>query len=151
MMDREVLRAAVVGALADVEAVQKKLTGLLADIDGTAFSVNIPRQGLWTREQVSLLWGRVRHLAGVRALFEVAVERTGETVTFTEVLERSGLDERQQRNEHARLSRVAAELFGEKRWPIENWQGSYNGNSGKSEMLYRMDPQVADWWRGLTS
>ena len=150
-MNREVLRAAVVGALADVEAVKTKLTGLLDDIDGTAFSVNIPRQGLWTREQVGLLWGRIRHLTGVRALFEVTVERAGVTVTFTEVLERSGLNERQQRNEHARLSRVAAELFGEKRWPIENWQGSYNDDSGKSEMLYRMDPQVADWWRSLTS
>lgn len=110
-MDREVLRAAVVGALADVEAVQKKLRGVLADIDGTAFPVSIPRQGLWTREQVSLLWGRVRHLAGICALFEVAVERAGGTVTFTEVLERSGIDERQQGNKHARLSRVAAELF----------------------------------------
>lgn len=140
------MRTAVVGALSDVEAVKEKLTGLLAEIDGTASSVSIPRQGLWTKEQVGLLWGRASHLTGVRALFQATAEQAGTTVTFTALTKRSGLDERQQRNEHARLSRIAGELFGEKRWPIENWQGGYNTESGKSEMLYRMDPQIAEWW-----
>lgn len=150
-MDQEALRSVVVGALADVTALREKLTGLLADIDGTAASVNIPRQGRWTREQVGLLWGKAKHLAGVRALFEVTAGKPGEKVTFTEVLQRSRLDERQQRNEHARLSRIAAELFGAKRWPIENWQSSYDGDKGKAEMIYRMDAQVADWWSDLAS
>ncbi|MET8765916.1 hypothetical protein [Streptomyces sp. NPDC004658] len=73
----------------------------------------------------------------------------GETVTFTEVLKRSKPDEQRQRNEHARLSRIAAGLFGAKRRPIENWQGGYDANLGKAEMLYRMDPQVAEWWSAL--
>lgn len=148
-MDQEALRSVVVGALADVEALQEKLAGLLADIDGTAESVNIPRQGRWSREQVGLLWEGAKHLAGIRALFEATAAVPGEAVTFTEVLKRSKLDEQQQRNEHARLSRIAAGLFGAKRWPIENWQGSYAANLGKAEMLYRMDPQVAEWWRSL--
>ncbi|MEV5864834.1 hypothetical protein AB0L83_34725 [Streptomyces sp. NPDC052071] len=148
-MDQEAMRSAVVGALSDVEAVKEKLTGLLAEIDGTASSVSIPRQGLWTKEQVGLLWGRASHLTGVHALFQTTAEQAGTTVTFTSLIERSGLDERQQRNEHARLSRLASELFGEKRWPIENWQGGYNTHSGKSEMLYRMDPQIAEWWLTL--
>ncbi len=148
-MDQGDVRSAVVAALADAGALQKRLAGLLADIDGTASSVLIPRQGRWTEEEVQLLWGEVKHLAGVRALFEVTAERPGETVTFTELIQRSGLDERQQRNEHARLSRVAAELFGAKRWPVENWQGGHDSEKGKAEMIYRMDTVVAEWWRAL--
>ncbi|WUD70229.1 hypothetical protein OG937_46225 [Streptomyces sp. NBC_00510] len=148
-MNRDALRAAVVDALADVAAAQEKLTGLLADIDGTEAAVNVPRQGRWTGEQVELLWGKVKHLAGVRALFEATAAKPGDTVTFAELLNRSGLDEQQQRNEHARLSRIAADLFGEKRWPIENWQGGYDGDTGKAQMIYRIDAQVAEWWLGL--
>lgn len=44
----------------------------------------------------------------------------GHTVTFTKLIAYSGLDLRQQANEHGRRSRIAAELFCEKRWPIEN-------------------------------
>jgi hypothetical protein len=148
-VNREALRAAVVDALADVAAAQEKLTGLLADIDGREAAVNVPRQGRWTREQVELLWAKVKHLAGVRALFEATAAKPGDMVTFAELLDRSGLDEQQQRNEHARLSRIAADLFGEKRWPIENWQGGYDGDTGKAQMIYRMDTQVAQWWLGL--
>jgi hypothetical protein len=63
-------------------------------------------------------------------------------IRFTDLIARSGLDPQQQRNEHGRLSRVATDLFGEKRWPIENWQG-------RAEMLYRMGGTVAAWWRKI--
>jgi hypothetical protein len=92
----------------------------------------------------------VNHLPGVRALFEATAERSDEKVTFTEILKRSGLPERQQSNEHAALSRISAQLFKEKRWPIENTQGGSDSATSKAEMLYWMDSRVAEWWRDIT-
>jgi hypothetical protein len=142
-MDRMATREAVAAALADVTALQERLTNLLADLDGTEKAVNLGRQGRWTYADVERIWTKSKHLAGVRALFEITAAKPGETVTYAELLERSGLDEQQQRVEHARLSRIATDLFGEKRWPIDNWQG------GRDEKLYRMDPQIAEWWNDL--
>ncbi|MET8288368.1 hypothetical protein ABZV80_24370 [Streptomyces sp. NPDC005132] len=150
-MDRATLRAAVVSALADVESLDAKLNGLLADIDGTNTAVDLGRQGLWTKAQVELLWSKVNHLPGVRALFEATAERPDEKITFTELLQRSGLPERQQSNEHAALSRISAQLFKEKRWPVENSQGGSDSTTGKAEMLYWMDSRVAAWWRDVSS
>jgi hypothetical protein len=148
-MDHSALRAAVVAALADVESLNTKLHGLLGEIDGTDTAVDLGRQGLWTKAQVALLWSKTNHLPGVRALFEATAERPGEKVTFTEILQRSGLPERQQSNEHAAFSRISAQLFKEKRWPIENSQGSSDSTTGKSEMLYWMDNRIATWWRDI--
>ncbi|WP_328561012.1 hypothetical protein [Streptomyces coelicoflavus] len=149
-MDLATLRAAVVSALADLESLNTKLNGLLAEIDGTDTAVDLGRQGLWTKAQVELLWRKSNHLPGVRALFEVTAERPDEKIAFTEVLQRSGLPERQQSNEHAALSRISAQLFKEKRWPIENTQGSSDTATGKAEMLYWMDGRVAAWWREVS-
>ncbi len=149
-MDRATLRAAVVSALSDVESLKGKLDGLLAEIEGTDTSIDLGRQGLWTKAQVELLWGKANHLPGVRALFEVTAERPGEKVTFTELLKRSGLPERQQSNEHAALSRISSQLFNERRWPIENVQAGSDSATGKAEMLYWMDSRVAAWWREIT-
>ncbi|MBQ1076648.1 hypothetical protein KBX06_26345 [Micromonospora sp. C31] len=136
------VRTAVVQAIADVEALLERLRGALAAIDGEA-TVDLGRQGIWTRGEVIALWERTRHLPGIRALFEITASRVGERVTFGELIAYSGLDGRQQSNEHARMSRIAAELFGAKRWPIENWQNS------AGEMVYRMRDEVATWWRDI--
>lgn len=142
------IRATVKAALGDVDALRRRLSDLLSDLEGTE-AVQIPRQGRWTKPDVEALWEKVHHLPGVCALFEVTAEHPNEAVKFTAVLARSGLDEVQQRNEHARMSRVTSELFGEKRWPIENWQGSTDATSGRAEMLYRMGATVAAWWEDI--
>ncbi|MFF4960208.1 hypothetical protein ACFY2Z_24655 [Streptomyces sp. NPDC001222] len=149
-MDHATLRTTVVAALAEADSLREKLNGLLAEIDGTESAIDLGRQGLWTKAQVALLWDKANHLPGVRALFEATAERPGEKVTFTEILERSKLPGRQQSNEHAALSRISAQLFKEKRWPIENTQGSSDSATGKAEMLYWMDSRVAAWWREIT-
>ncbi|MEU0985576.1 hypothetical protein [Streptomyces sp. NPDC005953] len=149
-MDNLKLRTAVVAALADVESVKAKLTSLLTEIEGTE-TVDLGRQGRWTKAQVALVWSRVDHLPGVQALFAATAERPDEKVTFTEIIERSGLAERQQANEHAALSRISAQLFQEKRWPIENSQGSIDSATGKAEMLYWMDGRIARWWLDITA
>jgi hypothetical protein len=43
------------------------------------------------------------------------------------------------------MSRIAAELFGGKRWPIENWQGS------AGEVIYGMTDDIAAWWREIAN
>ncbi|MFF4547431.1 hypothetical protein ACFY1J_24915 [Streptomyces sp. NPDC001406] len=149
-MDQGTLRSAVVAALADLESSKTKLMGVLAQIDGTDTAIDLGRQGLWTKAQIALLWSKVNHLPGVRALFEATAERPDEKLTFSEILQRSGLPERQQSNEHAALSRISAQLFNEKRWPIENSQGGTDSATGKAEMLYWMDSRVAAWWRDIT-
>lgn len=137
------VRTAVVQAIADAEALVDRLKGTLAMIDGEA-TVDLGRQGTWTKGEVATLWEKSQHLPGVRALFEVTANHAGERVTFSELIAYSGLDAKQQANEHARMSRIAAELFGGKRWPVENWQGS------AGEMIYRMTSEIAVWWRQIT-
>jgi len=70
-------------------------------------------------------------------------------LSYTELLARSGRSEQQQRNEHAALSVVTRELFGEKRWPVENWQQGSPNTEGRAEMLYRMPPTIAEWFRAI--
>ncbi|WP_433207068.1 hypothetical protein ACQP00_40655 [Dactylosporangium sp. CS-047395] len=135
-------RSEVVQAIADAEALVLRLRGVLATMDGEP-TIDLGRQGRWTKGEVAALWERVKHLTGVKALFEITASRPGEQVTFGELLAHSQLDQQQQRNEHARMSRIASELFGAKRWPIENWQGS------SDEMIYRMPDGIAAWCRNI--
>lgn len=146
-MDTHEVRAEVVIIRQTVETLHTSLTLLLDDLDGSD-AVQVPRQGRWTRTMLRQLWPRVSHLQGVRALFAVTAAAQNQPVTFTDVLKRSGLTEQQQRNEHARMTRVARELFGSKTWPIEAWQGPSQAG-GPAEMIYRMGSTVARWYRLL--
>ena len=144
------LRAALVEAIAASEAQTARFRLILDGLDGEE-AVQVPRQGRWTKTTLAQLWTQVQHLPGIDALFEVAASHPNEVITYTDVLEASRLSEMQQRNEHARMSRIAADLFGEKRWPIENWQGGVDSTAGgKAEMRYRMGATVAGWWREIT-
>lgn len=140
------LRTALSDVLNDLDKTRQRMKELLDDLDATAEAIQVPRQGRWTKAMVAQLWEVSRHLGGVATLFAVTAARPNKEVTFTEIMEASGLDEMQQRNEHARLSRLSAEIFGEKKWPIEAWQGPKRPGTDKAEMLYRMGGTVADWW-----
>ena len=141
------VRPIILKAIKDAENLRDRLEGLLADLDGGE-AVQVPRQGRWTRQMLADMWRQVAHLSGIRALFEVTSEQPGESITFSTLIERSGLTEQQQRNEHARMSLVSAKLFNRKTWPIENWQGPRTP-TGREEMLYRLDPTIAGWWRSI--
>jgi hypothetical protein len=143
-MDAGKLRSAVLDAITDLDTVRQRFTDLLAELDGDA--IQVPRQGHWTKSMVRQLWPKVEHLNGIQALFRVTAANAGKSVIFTQLIQQSHLTEQQQRNEHARMSRITAELFGEKKWPIENWQGSPSGETRKAEMIYRMGSTVAEWW-----
>lgn len=131
----------VLKKLGEIEAIAQELRGLIA---APAATIQVPRQGPWRRDMLEELWPQVRHLKGVVSLFALTAANAPDAVTYHEVLEASGLSDRQQGNEHARLSRVTRELFGRKTWPIQNWQDHRDG-----VMRYRMGATVADWWHTL--
>lgn len=129
--------------LDEIEKLTQELRELLRSGEDV---VLVHGQGNWRADMLALLWPRVAHLQGVRALFELCAARSPEDVTFAQLVARSGLSERAQANEHARLSRVTRELFTKKAWPIENWQDTRDGI-----MHYRMDPVIARWWLEVTA
>lgn len=140
-------RDVLVQALAAARALVSNLESGLAALDGEA--VDVPRQGRWTRPMLAQLWSEARHLPGVRALFATTAASAGEPVPYADVLAASGLDEMQQRNEHARLSRICGEMFGTSRGPIESWQGPPRVDGAR--MIYRMHTTIAAWWRELAA
>lgn len=105
--------------------------------------VQVPRQGAWYRGMLAELYPHVVDMPGVLALFNEAAEHAPEYVTYQQVRSRSGLSDRQQRNEHAALTRLSATVFGRKTWPLA-WQQAANG-----EMRYWMPARLAEWWRDL--
>lgn len=128
-----------------IDAMEQLLQDLrndvLTDDSPEEESVEIPRQGKWRRSMLAGLRPHIEHLPGVIALFDLTAERAPQQVTYADVIARSGLSDRAQRNDHARLSWVTKELFGAKTWPLE-WQ-----QAGDGEMRYRMPASVARWWR----
>lgn len=128
-----------------IDAMEQMLRDLRNDVltdDRSADEmVEIPGQGTWRRSMLVELRPQIQHLPGAVALLDLAAERAPQQVTYGEVLARSGLSDREQRNDHTRLSWMTKKLFGAKTWPVE-WQQAANG-----EMRYRMHPDVARWWR----
>lgn len=117
-MDPTDFRQAIVVAFEDADRMRQHLTALLAQLDGGDEAVVVPGQGTFTRSGFVTLANNVAHLRGVRALFDVTSERAGETVLFSEVTARSGLSDKRQGNEHARMSRIASDLFNQRIWPV---------------------------------
>lgn len=105
-------------------------------------SVEVPGQSLWRPSMIEQLRPIIMHLKGVVALLDATSENPETAVTYQQVLSRSGLSDTQQRNEHARLTRISLELFGVRTWPIEAWQDASDG-----VMRYRASGLVAKWWQ----
>jgi hypothetical protein len=145
-VDEAAIRSAVVEAVASLDVLRGRFTDLLAALDGQDDGIQVPGQGRWTKDRVAALWEGVHHLQGARALFEVTAAHANEAVSFEQVRSASGLTAQEQRNHHARITRVAAKVCGETRWPIQSWQ-SAAGPDGKVDTHYRMGATVAEWWR----
>ena len=135
-------RSAVLRRIDAIEQMLRDLRNdVLTDDRGADEMVEIPGQGTWRRSMLVELRPKIHHLRGVVALLDLAAERAPQQVTYADVLARSGLSDREQRNDHTRLSWVTKKLFGKKKWPVE-WQQAGNG-----EMRYRMHADVARWWQ----
>jgi hypothetical protein len=105
--------------------------------------VQVPRQGPWYRAMLVELYPHVVNMPGALALLDETAERAPTYVTYQQVRSRSGLSDREQRNEHAALTRLSVAVFGHRTWPVA-WQQAANG-----EMRYWMPAQLAGWWREL--
>lgn len=148
-MSNAALMSTVASALEKLGAVQAELEAVMAQMDSEPFKV--AGQGVYTKHTLKEQWDRTKHLPGVQALFEVTASKAGEWVAFSDLLARSGLSPVQQRNEHARLTAVGVQIFGERRWPIEYWTRKSEGRSTwgeeqKTERHYRMDLIIVRWW-----
>lgn len=136
------------------------LKGTIADLltlyDG-AVTVDVPNQGLWTQAQFDLLWETMAAEAsreafeGLVILFGCTAQQHGDWVPFSRLLGGSNLSDREQRNAHMFMTATAEKLFGEKKWPIEAKQGARNAESGKAEMVYRMDPLISEWYQTVVA
>jgi hypothetical protein len=130
-----------------IDALEQMLHDLrndvLADEEAGGEAVDLGRQGTWRFGMLSELLPHIEHLSGVTALLDLTAERSPEVVTFSEVLERSGLSEKQQGGDHSRLSWATRRLFGAKAWPLECWQAA------DGAMHYRMPTTIAGWWRTI--
>jgi hypothetical protein len=136
-------RAAI---LRRIDAIEQLLADMRADLqvedELEEDSVEIPRQGTWRRRMLADLYPNIEHRPGVMALLDVAAENSPNQVPYGQVRARSGLSDRDQRNDHAALSTTTARLFPAKTWPLECWQAS-------EEMMYRMPVKIAAWWQEL--
>jgi hypothetical protein len=130
-----------------IDAMQQMLQDLRSDIlSDDAVSdevVQVPGQGEWRRSMLAKLYPYVENSRGVVTLFDMLAERAPEPATYHEVLRKTGLADRQQRNEHAALTRSSVKLFSERTWPIA-WRQASDGT-----MHYWMPVRLADWWREL--
>lgn len=139
-------------ALRRIGAIEQMLCDLRNDIgsddspaeEGVMVS---ERQGVWKRSDLEALLPRIEHLPGALALLDVTAERAPHAVTYRELLDRSGLSDQEQRNDHTRLSWATKQIFPEgKRWPLD-WQQGTAMSPG--EMQYRMPTKVAHWWQDI--
>jgi hypothetical protein len=131
-----------------IDALEQMLRDLRNDVlayEEGGEAVDLGRQGTWRLGMLSELLPRIEHLPGAMALLDLTAERSPEVVTFGEVLERSGLSEKQQSGDHSRLSWTTKRLFGkgEKVWPLDCWQAA------DGVMHYRMPTRIAKWWRTI--
>lgn len=105
--------------------------------------VQVTGQGAWQRSTLAELYPHVEHLRGVLALLDLTAEHAPEPVTYEEVKRRSGLTDRQQRNDHAALTLAAKKAFGRRTWPVA-WQQTSEG-----AMRYWMPVRMATWWNEI--
>jgi hypothetical protein len=64
-------------------------------------------------------------------------------VSYDDIKRRSGLNDRQQRNDHAALTRTVTKVFGRRTWPV-SWRQTSDGTT-----QYWMPTRMAAWWQQL--
>ena len=111
--------------------------------DAAIRALSAERGTRWTRSQIALLEAELVY-PGVRALLDLAAQRAPRSVALSEVAEQTGSRPAQISAELGAMTRLCKRLFGRDAWPM-SFRSSPKG------ALYRMDPEVADWWRQATT
>lgn len=114
--------------------------GAAAAFDADEHTVYVTNQGTWTRAELQLLHGQL-HYAGVIALLDQCAA-TNDWVAKHEIETALGITAIQLRNELGAFSKLTRRLLGDVRWPME-WR------KVRGVFQYRMDPNVAAWWREM--
>lgn len=97
----------------------------------------------WTRAEIELIRPEMKRLRGAVALLDVAAEHADDVVTYSQVVERSGLEHNELRAQLSAMTKAIRRVLGSKaKWPLHAWQDAATG-----EMHYRMARQIADWWK----
>ena len=96
--------------------------------------------GDWTPGMIKRFRVRLQALPGAVALLTHAAVRPDEEVTYRDVLDAIGLDDRTMRVQLAQMSKLSRELFGRVTWPLKAWQAS------DGVMRYEMPRDIARWW-----
>jgi hypothetical protein len=130
-----------------IDAIEQQLqdmrTEIVTDDAAEEEIVEVANQGPWRRQMLEKLYPHIEQLPGVIALLDLTAEHAPEYVPYEEVKRRSGLTDRQQRNDHAALTRMATKVLGQRTWPVA-WQQTAAG-----PMRYWMPVRMAAWWREL--
>ena len=93
----------------------------------------------WTRGKIELLHAELAY-PGARALLDEAAHRAPRSVLLREVSERIGSRTEQISAELGTMTKLCKRLFGRDSWPV-TVRSTADGAS------YRMDPEIAQWWR----
>jgi hypothetical protein len=93
----------------------------------------------WTRGTVELLHAKLPY-PGARALLDEAARRAPRSVLLREVSQQTGSRTEQISAELGAMTKLCKQLFGRVEWPVDF-------NSSPDGATYRMDPEIAQWWR----
>lgn len=165
-MTQDPIRSQILEVAQAAEDLASSVRTLLSVYDGdNDYEVSVPGQGIWNAEMMEVLFTKVFGPAidlpgdeypadndvqiGIRALLDATADKAGEWVSFSQIMERSGLSQGTQRFAHIDLSRIVKAAFTRNTWPVEAKQESKRADKPTAEMIYRMPPQVAQWWRQL--
>lgn len=110
-------------------------------------AIEVPGNGLWTRDEIFELYGRFRNPIG-RAMIRRIAESAGSSTTYGQLGEVVDGDLGQVRGQLAWFSKYSKAVKGlgdgEKAWPMVV---SENSKLAKGERYgYRMPPIIGQWW-----
>jgi len=148
--DDSPLRKDLLVLMEQLDLLKTKVQSMVDRIDAPKDIVTVPRQGPWDRDSFGILVAHIRHLAGIMALFSLCAEKPGETVYMSDILERSGLEAPEQRQQHMQYGKICKIVVGKNYWPVEAWQSGRRPETGVAEMAYRMDSTIAAWFREIS-
>lgn len=102
--------------------------------------VKVAGQGDWTKSELKRFKAEVAPYKGAVGMLNLTARRAGQEVRYGEVLKDAGVPDRQARSDLGAMTKITTIMFGERRWPVRNWQAS------DGIMTYVMPDEIAKWW-----
>jgi hypothetical protein len=94
----------------------------------------------WTLQELRQLKSLIATRPAALELHDLTAANPGESMTFPELLEKTGVTREAARGQLASLTIIAKKRFNHDRWPVEvYWNGP--------DLSYRMSAAIAELWR----